>query len=297
MPKGEDNSCERGSVITIGTFDGVHRGHQKVLKVVREYGEKRGLQPVAITFDRHPLEIIAPERAPKLLQDMDERDRLISAQGVKSVRTSFTRELARLSAGEWLRELKRKYGMRALVLGYDNRFGRDGRELSADDYKALARREGVDLEVVSELGGVSSSQIRRLLTAGEIEEASELLGRPYTIEGEVVKGRGLGHTIGYPTANISVPDYLQLPECGVYAGKTDLGPAVVNIGNNPTVGAGNAVTVEAYLPGFSGNIYGRKLKIELKKRIRPERKFGSMEELKEQIASDVREAMKIDFGN
>ncbi|MDE6716619.1 MAG: riboflavin biosynthesis protein RibF [Muribaculaceae bacterium] len=276
-----------GRAVTVGTFDGVHRGHREVLRTLREEAAARGLVPSVVTFDRHPLEIVAPERAPRLLQLPEERAAMLRETGVEVIEVAFTSELSAMTAREWAAILRDHYGMRLLISGYDNKFGSDGRAMSAADYLRLGEEMGFAVVTAPELSGICSSAIRRAVAAGDMTRAAEMMGRPYSLSGRVEEGRHLGRTIGFPTANLAVSPRILLPAPGVYAGRLDGMPAVINIGDNPTVGQGNPITVEAHAIGFSGDLYGRDLRLEFSERIRGERKFGSLEQLKEQIGKDI----------
>lgn len=278
------------SVVTVGTFDGVHRGHKIVLETLKDYALRNGLQPAVVTFDRHPLETVAPSRAPRLLQSVRERDDILKRYGVKVYEVEFTPEVSGLTAKEWMEKMARDYNAVAIVTGYDNRFGRDGHTLSHEIFTAQAREIGLDVVAAPELPGICSSAIRKALGEGDIEAANEMLGRRYGIEGEVVKGRQLGRTIGVPTANLQVNPRMMIPAPGVYAAEAAGYPAVVNIGHNPTVGEGNPLTIEAHLIGFSGNLYGKTLRLEFLRKLREEKKFTSLDALKEQIRRDIKDA-------
>ena len=280
-------------VVTVGTFDRVHRGHAKVLETLTGYARSHSLSPLVITFDRHPLETVAPDRAPGMLQSRQARDARLREYGVEVEEIEFTPRISSLSAGEWMEILRDRYGAVAFVSGYDNKFGCDGKGKSPDDYRELGKEKGLDVIVAPELPGVCSSAIRRALLDGDVEKAEFLAGRPYSLEGTVVRGRQIGRQIGFPTANLDVEQRIILPAPGVYYGELDGNPAVINIGDNPTVREGNPVTVEAYAIGFSGDLYGRRMEVKFIKRLRGEKKFGSLEELKRQIADDVREAVAL----
>lgn len=285
-----------GTVVTVGSFDGVHRGHLEVLNTLKDFAHREGLHPVVITFDRHPLTMVAPTRAPRLLMTPDERDSLLRNEGVEVVRIPFTADVAALPAGEWLERLKREFDAKAFITGYDNKFGCDGRNFSAADYAGLAQRHGMKSAVAHEVKGVCSTLIRKAVAAGDIATATELIGRPYFVTGKVVTGKQLGRTIGFPTANLATDPDIQLPAPGVYAAETVKGPAVVNIGTNPTIGEGNPLTVEAYLTDYSGNLYGEHLKLDFIKRLRGEMKFDSLEMLRQQIARDVSRVKEEEYG-
>lgn len=280
------------SVVTAGTFDGVHLGHRAVVGCVVEEARSRGVRPLVITFDPHPLVLVAPHKLPGLLESLDERVERISHMGATPVVVPFTRELMNTTASGWLDILRRDYGAVALVAGYDNTFGRDGRSMSVDDYVRLGKSKGLDVVKAPVIEGISSSRIRRALAAGDVVKASEMLGYPYTVEGTVVHGRELGRKLGFPTANIAVASDRMLPACGVYAADICLDSgicrrAVVNIGSAPTVSDRLPVTVEAHIIGFDGNLYGERLRLAFLERLRDERKFDSLDHLKAAIAADV----------
>jgi riboflavin kinase/FMN adenylyltransferase len=284
-------------IVTTGTFDGVHRGHCKVLDFMKERGVVLGLAPVVVTFDRHPLEVIAPERAPKLLMSPDDRDAALSALGVKVLRLGFDESLRRLTAAEWLRRM-RQADVEVVVVGYDNTFGCDGRSLGLEDYFRLGREENVAVEEAPVLQGVSSTLVREALAGGRVEEAARMLGRPYTVAGAVVHGRHLGRELGFPTANVDHDIRMVLPASGVYAAEVampdgTLRIAVVNVGTRPTVSNGNDISLEAHIPDFRGDLYGKDVSVRFIRRIRDERKFGSADELRGAIRADIEALRKI----
>lgn len=280
-----------GKIVTVGTFDGVHRGHQAVLSTLLAEGKQRGLSPLVITFDRHPLEIIMPARAPRLLMAPDSRDRIIRETGAEVMRLSFTESLRGMTASEWMRELRDVYNARIIVLGYDNTFGSDGAGLGADDFREIGREVGLDVLVAPEIDGCSSSAIRNAVGLGATDEAEAMLGRPFSISGKVIHGRQLGRTIGVPTANVELGMRQMLPLNGVYAATVDTRqgtyPAVVNVGHAPTVTDDSPLSVEAHLLDFDGDLYGECVEVRFGPRIREERKFASLEALRSQIARDI----------
>ena len=287
------NDKEIATAVTVGTFDGIHPGHREVLRTLKEYARRHGLHPLVVTFDRHPLEIVAPDRAPRLLQTRADRDRMLRQEGVEVEEVSFTRDICSLTAEDWMRVLRDRYGARAIVTGYDNTFGRDGRNMTTSDYHEAGCRLGLDIVEAPELPGVCSSCIRKAVAAGDVKEASRLLCHDYEVEGIVEEGRRLGRNLGFPTANLHPADRIQLPAPGVYAGRLDGKPAVINIGNNPTVGDGNPITVEAHVLDFAGDLYGKKVRASFTDRLRGEMKFDSLDALKKQIGEDIQEARRI----
>ena len=278
-------------IVTTGTFDGVHKGHRKVLDFMKERGAALGLSPAVVTFDRHPLEVISPERAPKLLMTPDDRDAALSSLGVEVVRLAFDESLRRLTAAQWLRRMHRA-GVEEVVVGYDNTFGCDGRSLRMEDYFRLGRAEGIAVEEAPLLPGVSSTLVRDALADGRVEDAARMLGRPYMLTGTVVHGRHLGHKLGFPTANVDCGSRLAIPAPGVYAADVvlpygSLRKAVVNIGSRPTVDNGSDISVEAHIPGFSGDLYGKTVSLRFLRRLRDEHRFGSLDELQAAIRADI----------
>lgn len=285
----------RRRVATVGTFDGLHRGHRRVLSTVKAEAEKRKMEPLVITFDRHPLETIAPRRAPLLIQSPSERTNSLYREGLSLLTLEFTHEMASLSAADWLARMHSDHGVDVLVVGYDNTFGSDGTGMSIADYKRLGELTGVEVVAAPYEPKAASSAIRNLLAEGDIYEANRLLGYPFTIWGEVVAGKHLGTGLGFPTANI-LPSYRALfPKKGVYAVDVDLPDgrrirSVANVGHQPTVVDDAPLTLEVHIPGFDEDLYGRRLGVRFIRRIRDEKKFNTIKELKQQIARDVSEA-------
>lgn len=280
-----------GTAVTVGTFDGVHSGHRAVLGYLKEEADRLGLRPLAFTFDRHPLEVVAPSRAPKLIIDAETRDSLIREYGVGVVRMEFTEEVRRKSAARWMRELKDRYDARLLLLGYDNTFGCDGMSMTADDFMRIGEEIGLKVEVAPEVPGCSSSAVRRAVETGDMREAARILGRRFSLSGKVVHGREIGRTIGVPTANLSVDVHRLLPRGGVYSAEVRIDEgiwkALVNVGSCPTVSGEDTISVEAHLLDFSGDLYGRNIEITFDERLRDEKKFNGIEELREQIMCDI----------
>lgn len=285
------------SAVTVGTFDGVHRGHRAVLATLALRAAEEGLAPLAITFDRHPLEVVAPDRNPGLLCSPDDRDDMISDCGVKPVRLRFNEELRSTTAADWMRQLKDKWNARLLVLGYDNTFGCDGLDMAITDYRRIGSHIGITVEEAPVVGGCSSSAARKAVAGGRMDEAERILGRPFSISGCVEKGQKLGRTIGIPTANISPDPKIVLPAPGVYCafarlagkheGKQEKFMAVVNVGAKPTVSEDSKCGIEAHLLGFHGDLYGKNLTVDFQDRLRDTVKFPSLAELKDQIWRDI----------
>lgn len=291
-------TTKNGIAAAVGTFDGVHRGHRHLLERLKSEAAARGLQPLALTFDRHPLSLIDPDRSPAMLSSAAEREHLLRAAGVEADTLPFDRQLRQMSAREFLTMLRERYGVSLFLLGFNNRIGADRLGADSPELAAVSRETGVEVLAASEHPepGVSSSAIRRALADGDMEKAARMLGHAYDIEGTVVHGRELGRTIGFPTANIAPDAGRAIPAEGVYVGRLLGHTAVVNVGRRPTVEGSNdaALSIEAHAIGFSGDLYGRRLRLELLHRLRAERKFASLDELKNAIAADVKAAADYD---
>lgn len=284
---------------TVGTFDGVHRGHAEVLDTLGFEALIRGLQPIAVTFDRHPLSVIAPERAPGMLTARSERDLLIRSHRVTPVEIPFTPQLAAMTAAEWMKRLHDEYNTDLLVIGYDNTFGHDGRSLSHADYLRIGEKTGIEIIEAPCLPGISSSAIRRAIAGGSVDEAADMLGRPFALEGTVGTGQQVGRTIGFPTANVVPEPEMAVPGGGVYAARAYIPglktpvAAMVNIGRRPTIADSLATTIEANLIDWSGDLYGQKLRLEFLQRLRDERRFDSLDSLAERLRQDRIQAREL----
>lgn len=288
------------SVITIGNFDGVHLAHQQLLQKVVATARRRQITATAITFEPHPIKILAPDHAPKLLTPLKRKIGLIEKQGIDVVVVlSFNRELARLSPVEFVREiLVKPLQAKVVMVGPNFRFGyrQSG---DTEILGELARQEGFDLEIVPMLRHrgqqVSSTRIRELIVAGRMGMAGRLLGRPFSLCGPIVAGMGVGRRHTVPTLNLS-PVEEQLPKIGVYVTRTRLASgaydSVTNVGVKPTFGA-NRLSVETFLLGYSGGeILDIEMEIEFLFRLRDEMKFQNPAILKTQIQEDARRSLK-----
>jgi riboflavin kinase/FMN adenylyltransferase len=265
--------------VAIGSFDGVHRGHHRVLEVARSAGALAN----AVTFWPHP-RLVLGNRV-ELLSTLERRLELLAEQGMDEVLVvEFTPELARLEPTDFAESLLRQIGARTIAAGENFRFGRK----AAGDPGLLAQL-GFDVRTVPMVEGISSTRIRDLLATGDVAAAARLLGRPPELEGTVVLGSQRGGTLGYPTANLDVPSDLLVPGYGIYAGAALGHRAAISIGVNPHYG-GHERRIEPHLLDFDGDLYGKRLVVELWQRLRDERAFGTEEELVAQIAEDVEQA-------
>ena len=266
----------RARAVALGTFDGVHLGHRRVIEAALDAGPT----PTVVTFDPHPRTALGNQV--ELLSTLERRLELIAELGVQeTLVVEFNLELARLEPEEFAERLLRPIGAEVIAAGANFRFGR-GR---SGDLELLGRL-GFDVRPVPLVESASSTQIRRLLRAGEVERAAKLLGRPDEVEGLVVSGDARGGTLGFPTANLRTDPELLVPANGIYAGAVGEHRAAVSIGVNPHYG-GDERRVEAFLLDFEGDLYGQRLVVELWQRLREERAFESEQELVEAIAKDV----------
>ena len=283
-------------VVATGFFDGVHVGHRLVIEQLVKAAAARGDESMVITFWPHPRNVLQKEaRSLRLLTTLAQKKQMLHQLGVDRVEVlSFTKDFSAMTMEQYLRHIMKEYGAKAVLLGYDNRIGCD----AADSDQVARTAEMLGLEVIRtdmvsahEGFAVSSTKIRERLEAGDVTGAAQMLGYDYSLHGVVVAGNRLGRTIGFPTANMQLYEPLKLvPGNGVYFVKVNvLGRSLYgmcNIGCRPTVGAGNARTIETNIFGFDEDIYGLDMDITFVARIREERKFGSMEDLKDQLEQD-----------
>ncbi len=293
----------KNAVVTSGTFDGVHLGHQKILNRIREISRAIQGETVLITFWPHPRLVLYPnEHNLRLLSTFEEKTKLLRQFGVDHLITiPFTQEFSQMTSEDFIRTvLMEKLQTKKLVIGYDHRFGKN-REGSFEYLKAHSSDFGFDLEEISrqdvEEIGVSSTKIRKALESGDVKTASNYLGRPYELNGLVIKGQQIGRSIGFPTANIHIPnDYKLIPKDGVYAVEAFVEDtqykAMLNIGNRPTVD-GTKKTVEANLFDFQGDLYKKQITVYFREFLREERKFESLEALKNQLILDQQTAKSL----
>lgn len=295
-----DRKTYAKSVVALGNFDGVHLGHQEIFKQVVRRAQEIGGVSAVFTFEPHPLQVIAPDKAPPLLTTYQQKMRLIAELGVAlGICVPFTEAFAKQSPLDFIREvLCDTIGVHDLVVGYDFRFGHRRAGTTAL-LEAHAETFGYRVTVVPPISRagvvVSSSNIRALLVAGEVAAAARSLGRHYAIEGVVVEGFRRGATLGFPTANVRSVNAV-IPRTGVYAVRVvcqqQSYPGVANVGYNPTFG-NDALSVEAHLFDFDDDLYGASIQVAFVQRIRDERKFTSLDELVAQIADDARQARAI----
>ena len=293
-------------VVALGNFDGVHLGHQVVVRRAVEEARSRGMRAVAVTFDPHPRAVLRPGSEPKLLTVLEVREELLLGCGVDEVRVlRFDLELSKKSPGDFVREvLVGELGAGVVVVGENFRFGYkasgDVKDLDRHMRDAGGEAYAVPTYVLGEAAGsgeaINSTRIRMLLHDGEAREAARLLGRPYSLRGVVVEGDKRGHALGFPTANVLPGAVALVPGRGVYAGHVRVGEerygACTNVGVAPTFERRKS-RVEAYLLDYEGDLYGEVIDVTFEERLRPEKQFSGVYELKEQIARDVAEARRV----
>ncbi len=288
------------SVVTLGNFDGVHLGHRELFRSLVQAAKQLGCPSIVYTFNPHPLKFLAPEKAPLLLNTAEEKQRLIAASHVDYlIEALFTAEFAMLSPEQFVTDiLVKQLRVKILIVGYDYAFGK-GRRGDTNFLKFYGEKYGFQVEVLQPVGDdglpYSSTRIRQLIAAGDVSGVVRLLGRQYNLEGVVVPGDQRGRQLGFPTANLET-EKEQLPAPGVYAVKVRYNlqeyGGVVNIGRRPTFDVEGS-TIEVYLLDFTGELYGKKLRIYFVERLRDEQKFDSIETLVDAIEMDVLRARQI----
>jgi riboflavin kinase/FMN adenylyltransferase len=290
------NIEQNNIVATVGTFDGVHLGHKKILDILKSRAKKINGKSTVLTFWPHPRYVLGKINGLELLNTIDEKIELFAKNDIDIlINYKFTKEFASLSSYDFVSKiLVNKLKIKGLILGYDHHFGKN-REGRFEKLKECADKFGFFIEQVSALSlnkeNISSTKIRNHIKTGEIEKANTFLGYKYFLQGKTIEGNKLGRKLGFPTANISVPNYKLLPDAGVYAvnvnifNKTYQG--ITNIGFRPTVSDKKIKTIETHIFNFNENIYDKTLRIEFVKKIRNEKKFNNISDLKNQINKDI----------
>jgi len=292
---------KHNTVVTIGTFDGVHIGHQKIIERLIEVGKAKDLEPTILTFFPHPRMVIQKDANVKLINTLSEKETILKNYGLKNlVVQEFTQEFSRLTAETFVKDvLLKKLKAKHIIIGYDHHFGRN-RSANIQDLKRYGEQYNFNVEEITAQDindvAVSSTKIRNALYKGDILTTNTFLGYVFFLTGTVEKGKGLGRTIGFPTANIKIHEtYKLIPKHGVYIIKSTIDNypvyGMMNIGTNPTVNGKNE-TIEVHFFDFNKSLYNKNLKIELLHRLRDEEKFESIEALKNQLYKDKLNALK-----
>lgn len=292
----ESYKNKRNAVVTIGTFDGVHIGHQKIIKRLIKTAKAANLDAVVLTFFPHPRMVLQKDSNIKLINTIDERSHIIEGLGVDYLLVKkFTHAFSRLFAEDFVKQiLVETLHTKKVIIGYDHRFGRN-RNANIENLKAYGKQYDFEVEEISVQDiddvAVSSTKIRNALTSGNIEKANRYLGYQFMLTGTVIKGKGLGNTLGFPTANIQIDEtYKLIPQYGSYVVSASIGDTTVygmlNIGINPTVD-GKRENIEVHFFNFVQDIYNTKIQVKLLHRLRDEVKFDSLEALKNQLLKDV----------
>jgi riboflavin kinase/FMN adenylyltransferase len=293
-------SPEKDMLLTIGVFDGVHLGHKHLIAQLKELARKQGYSSGVITFRQHPQEVLSPQTKLPFLTGLDQRTDLLKNEGVEAIITlSFTPELAQLSPRQFLGLLEKYLRMCGLVIGPDFALGQN-REGNIDTLRRLGQEMGFSVTMVPPMmrGGevISSTAIREALAVGDMKRVQNLLGRPFSLQGRVVTGARRGAELGFPTANLDINPQQALPPEGVYVSRAHIDDetysSMTNIGHRPTFGGGQQL-IEVYLLDYHGDLYGQELTIDLIERLRDEKKFDTPEQLKKQIAEDVKQGTAI----
>ena len=298
-----NESWMKHTAVAVGMFDGVHRGHQALVRELRRCAQERGLEACVITFADHPMRHICPEKAPRLLTTCSQKAQYLRQAGADEVLAlDFNDDLRRLTAREFMRMISDRLGVRLWMLGFYHRFGSDGIRDFAD-YARIGAGLGIDVELagMEVIDGmhlpVSSSLVREALADGRIDEACIMLGRHFSIIGTVEAGQRIGRTIGFPTANVKPLMAEQaIPAGGVYACSAVIDgaewPAMTNIGCRPTIGQGLSSTIETHVIGFEGDLYDREIEVRFLRRLRDERKFDSLDDLRRQLNFDLKNCLE-----
>jgi riboflavin kinase / FMN adenylyltransferase len=282
-------------VVTVGNYDGIHIGHRRIIERMKvRAGEINGTS-ILVTFHPHPLHVLKPDKELAAITPLEERRRLIEETGVDALfMIPFTKEFSQIAAEDFVRDiLVKRLAIKGIVVGYDFRFGREGKgDLAL--LEKMGRLCGFFVEEVAEITiegeKIGSNRVRKLVAAGAVAMAGRVLGRPYAIKGTVVRAKGRGRTIGYPTINLKT-DYMLIPKNGVYVTQVEIEEqrfgAVTNVGTNPTFETGQEQSIESFVLDYNGDLYDKEVRVIFLDRIRDEVRFGSVEELTARIAKDV----------
>jgi len=293
-------SPKKDMLLTIGVFDGVHLGHKYLISQLKEQAKQQNLLSGVVTFRHHPQEVLSPQTKLPFLTDLTERTNLLKNEGVEAVITlPFTRELAQLSARQFVSLLKRYLRMCGLVIGPDFALGRN-REGNTNTLRTLGQDMNFSVTIIPPImiNGevVSSTAIRKALANGDMKKVLNLVDRPFSLSGQVTRGAGRGLELGFPTANLDINPEQALPAQGVYATWAYIDDkayqSMTNIGKRPTFG-GSEPTVEVYVLDYHSDLYGRQLKIDFMERLRGEKQFATAKELKKQITEDIKQGRAI----
>lgn len=296
---GYEKKFTKPNYVALGSFDGIHQGHLKLINKAIEISKENNGLSMVYTFTNHPLTVINKEKAPKLIMDSKTKLEILDKLGIDMVcLVDFNQEFMHIEPEEFINILVERYNAKGIIVGFNYRFGHQNR----GDIKLLqelSERLNFDLHVVSPYKSanevVSSTKIRMSITEGNVQEATELLNRPFLLRGEVIDGKKLGRTIGFPTANLKINEDMVLPKIGVYYTNVEyfgeIYKGITSVGLNPTV-CGKNITVETYILNFDKNIYGDELKVYFIERIRNEEKFNSLDALKNQLYKDKEFAKK-----
>ena len=293
-------SMKKGCAVTIGFFDGVHRGHRYLLRQLESLAEANDLSAMAVTFECHPKQVVCEGFVPSLLTMQEEKLALLSDFfGGEVVVLPFTQELSKLTAKEFMQTvLSEKLNAKLLLMGYNHQFGHGGG--TQEEYMKWGKETGIKVCQAEALAGekVSSSKIRSLISLGEMEKANAMLGYSYFVTGEVTDGKHIGRQIGFPTANLLLPEQKLLPACGAYAvwvfmpDGTKQG-GMLCIGHRPTIETNGELSIEVHIFDFKGNLYGKQIRLDIIGKLREERHFASLEELQRQLTLDAASAREI----
>lgn len=296
----ESFTSKTPTVLTIGTFDGIHIGHKKILERLINTAKTQNLESLVLTFFPHPRMVLQKDADIKLIHTIDERANILADLGINNlIIQPFSKEFSRLSATEFVRDiLVHKLNVKHIIVGYDHRFGRN-RTADINSLKEFGEIYDFTVEEISAQDinavSVSSTKIRKALEEGKLQRANSYLGTDFQLKGTVAKGKGIGKTISFPTANIHITeDYKMIPKNGVYIAKAKIENIIytgmMNIGNNPTVN-GKTRSIEIHLFNFNTDIYHKEITVSIQKRIRDEQKFESVEALQSQLNKDKEEAL------